>query len=232
MVEPREPFSRVCRDADVPCAYEKKIVWRVRYRHHRHDTSRVCEVIEILAGADVERPIMARIMGGNVREHFALSLRERSPAEFQGVLGSPPVMVSQSDRPVPVKTDRPGLFAGDVAKREEADMSCESGHMEEPGFDDCTVPETNVSVYDALYLRRMAWDFKHQLVPRDALAGMLDTAIRAPNHRLTEPWRFFILEQGSRRWRNRRVWPMTSRCSGAATHSAPRPPATRCSRPR
>ncbi len=111
-------------------------------------------------------------------------------------------------------------------------MSCESGHMEEPGFDDCTVPETNVSVYDALYLRRMAWDFKHQLVPRDALAGMLDTAIRAPNHRLTEPWRFFILEQGSRRWRNRRVWPMTSRCSGAATHSAPRPPATRCSSPR
>ena len=76
-------------------------------------------------------------------------------------------------------------------------MSCESGHMEEPGFDDCTVPETNVSVYDALYRRRMAWDFKDQPVPRDALARMLDIAIRAPNHRLTETWRFFILEQGS-----------------------------------
>ena len=187
----------MCGDAAVTSTYEKKIVWRFRYRHHRHDTSRVCEVIEILAGADVERPIMARIMGGNVREHFALSLRERSPAEFQGVLGSPPVMVSQSDRPVPVKAARPGLFAWDVAKREEADMSCESGPMEEPGFDDCTVPETNVSVYDALYRRRMAWDFKDQPVPRDALAGMLDTAIWAPNHRLTEPWRFSTLEQGS-----------------------------------
>ena len=26
---------------------------------------------------------------------------------------------------------------------------------------------------------------------------MLDTAVWAPNHRLTEPWRFFVLEQGS-----------------------------------
>ncbi len=76
-------------------------------------------------------------------------------------------------------------------------MSSESGHTEKLGIDDCTVPETNVSVYDALYRRRMAWDFKNQPVPRDALARMLDTAIWAPNHRLTEPWRFFILKHGS-----------------------------------
>ncbi|CAI8017471.1 Putative NAD(P)H nitroreductase YfhC [Geodia barretti] len=78
-------------------------------------------------------------------------------------------------------------------------MSSESGHTEKLGIDDCTVPETNVSVYDALYRRRMAWDFKNQPVPRDALARMLDTAIWAPNHRLTEPWRFFILKQETKR---------------------------------
>ena len=76
-------------------------------------------------------------------------------------------------------------------------MSSELGSTEKLGFDDCTVPETGVSVYEALYRRRMAWDFMEQPVPRDALARMLDTAIWAPNHRLTEPWRFFILEKGS-----------------------------------
>ena len=76
-------------------------------------------------------------------------------------------------------------------------MSSESRPTEKLGFDDCTVPDTGVSVYQALYSRRMAWTFKDQPVPRDALDRMLDTAVWAPNHRLTEPWRFFILEQGS-----------------------------------
>ena len=76
-------------------------------------------------------------------------------------------------------------------------MSSESHSTEKLGFDDCTVPDTGVSVYEALYRRRMAWTFKDQPVARDALARMLDTAVWAPNHRLTEPWRFFVLEQGS-----------------------------------
>ena len=76
-------------------------------------------------------------------------------------------------------------------------MSSESGHTEKLGIDDCTVPETSVSVYEALYRRRMAWDFRNQPVPRDALDRMLATAVWAPNHRLTEPWRFFIIEKGS-----------------------------------
>ena len=76
-------------------------------------------------------------------------------------------------------------------------MSSESGRTEKLGFADCTVPETNVTVYEALYRRRMAWDFKDQSVPKDALDRMLDTAVWAPNHRLTEPWRFFVLEKGS-----------------------------------
>ena len=62
---------------------------------------------------------------------------------------------------------------------------------------DYPVPETNVSVYEALYQRRMAWEFKSDPVPKEALDRMLQTAVWAPNHRLTEPWRFFVLEKGS-----------------------------------
>ena len=76
-------------------------------------------------------------------------------------------------------------------------MSSESGHTEKLGSGDCSVPETQISVYEAIYRRRMAWDFTDQPVPRDALDRMLETAVWAPNHRLTEPWRFFILEKGS-----------------------------------
>ena len=61
----------------------------------------------------------------------------------------------------------------------------------------CTVPETNVSVYEALYQRRMAWSFKDEAVPREVLDRLLETAVWAPNHRLTEPWRVFVLEKGS-----------------------------------
>ena len=76
-------------------------------------------------------------------------------------------------------------------------MSSDSESAGKPGFDDCTVPETSVSVYEALYRRRMAWDFRDQPVPRDALDRILAAAAWAPNHRPTEPWRSFILERGS-----------------------------------
>ena len=76
-------------------------------------------------------------------------------------------------------------------------MSSETGSTGKLGFDDCIVPESSVSVYEALYRRRMAWEFRDQPVPRDALDRMLATAVWAPNHRLTEPWRFFIIEKGS-----------------------------------
>ena len=64
-------------------------------------------------------------------------------------------------------------------------------------MDQVAIPATNVSVYQALYGRRMAWRYKDEPVPREALTRMLDTAVWAPNHRLTEPWRFFVLEKGS-----------------------------------
>ena len=75
-------------------------------------------------------------------------------------------------------------------------MSAESNGDVKLSVADCEVPETNTSVYEALYQRRMAWEFKSDPVPKDALERTLQTAVWAPNHRLTEPWRFFILEQG------------------------------------
>ena len=62
--------------------------------------------------------------------------------------------------------------------------------------EEVTIPEAKVSVYEALYRRRMAWQFKDRQVPRETLERMLATAVWAPNHRLTEPWRFFVLEKG------------------------------------
>lgn len=59
------------------------------------------------------------------------------------------------------------------------------------------IPETNVSVYQALHQRRMAWKFLDKDVPKDAIERMLATAIWAPNHRLNEPWRFFVIPKDS-----------------------------------
>ena len=56
---------------------------------------------------------------------------------------------------------------------------------------------TSMSVYHAIYGRRSAWKFSDHPVDRMAIERMLDAAIWAPNHRLTEPWRFFVLEQES-----------------------------------
>jgi nitroreductase len=62
-------------------------------------------------------------------------------------------------------------------------------------FDAIDVPKTDVNVYQALYGRRMAWKFKDQKVDRAAVERMLESAVWAPNHRMTEPWRFFVLDK-------------------------------------
>ncbi len=59
-----------------------------------------------------------------------------------------------------------------------------------------TAPETGVSVYEAIHNRRMNNDFSEVVPDRDALQRMLDAAVWAPNHRLTNPWRFYVLEKG------------------------------------
>jgi nitroreductase len=71
------------------------------------------------------------------------------------------------------------------------------GQVSRIAAEEAIIPSTEVSIYRALYTRRMAWKFKDEPVPREAIERMLDAAVWAPNHRLTEPWRFFVLEKGS-----------------------------------
>ena len=63
--------------------------------------------------------------------------------------------------------------------------------------DSVSIPANDLSVYEAIYRRRMAWRFKDTPVDREAINRILETAVWAPNHRLTEPWRFFVLEKGT-----------------------------------
>ena len=60
-------------------------------------------------------------------------------------------------------------------------------------------PETGVSVYEAIHNRRMNNEFTDDVPSRESLRRMLDAAVWAPNHRLTNPWRFFVLEKGGQK---------------------------------
>ena len=62
---------------------------------------------------------------------------------------------------------------------------------------DIVPPQTSVSVYDALYGRQMASRYKDAPVPREAVQRLLDVSVWAPNHRMTEPWRFVLMERDS-----------------------------------
>ena len=76
-------------------------------------------------------------------------------------------------------------------------MTTKDGKVAKLAVDQIIVPGTDVSVYEALYQRRMAWQFKDEAVPKAAVERMLDAAVWAPNHRLTEPWRFFVVDAAS-----------------------------------
>jgi nitroreductase len=55
-----------------------------------------------------------------------------------------------------------------------------------------------MDAYDAIARRVSTRAFLDRPVPRDAIARLLDAAVRAPNHKLTEPWRFVVLSGASR----------------------------------
>ena len=60
-------------------------------------------------------------------------------------------------------------------------------------------PETGVTVYEAIHNRRMNNEFTDAAPDQKSLQRMLDAAVWAPNHRLTNPWRFFVLEKGGQK---------------------------------
>ncbi len=56
-----------------------------------------------------------------------------------------------------------------------------------------------MSVLDVIKSRRSVPKMRPDAVPREVLEEMLEAAVWAPNHRLTEPWRFYVLRENSKR---------------------------------
>jgi nitroreductase len=50
-----------------------------------------------------------------------------------------------------------------------------------------------VETYDAIMTRRSVPKVTEEAVDRSSVERLLDAAVRAPNHHLTEPWRFIVL---------------------------------------
>jgi nitroreductase len=55
------------------------------------------------------------------------------------------------------------------------------------------LPAAGMSVRDAIAARRTHKEFTARAIGRAALEALLDAAVLAPNHRMTEPWRFVVL---------------------------------------
>ncbi len=73
------------------------------------------------------------------------------------------------------------------------------------------IPASSVSVYEAIFRRRNVKAFSREPVARETLERLFAAAIWAPNHRLTEPTRFFVVPHGSA---------MRTRLAGVAWRSA------------
>ncbi len=57
----------------------------------------------------------------------------------------------------------------------------------------------SMDVLDAIRSRRSIKAFTDRPVTPDEIERLLDAAVLAPNHRMTEPWRFYVLGPGARR---------------------------------
>jgi len=55
------------------------------------------------------------------------------------------------------------------------------------------------SILDVIRTRRSVGQFRSDPVPREVIDELLEAAVWVPNHRLTEPWSFFVLGPESRR---------------------------------
>jgi nitroreductase len=56
-----------------------------------------------------------------------------------------------------------------------------------------SIGATEKAALDTIMNRRSPAKFSSERPPRDAIEQLLAAAIRAPNHYLNEPWRFFVL---------------------------------------
>ena len=56
-----------------------------------------------------------------------------------------------------------------------------------------------MTVIEAIKTRRSIPKLRPDAVPREIIEQMLEAAVWAPNHRLTEPWRFYVLTGDAKR---------------------------------
>lgn len=56
-----------------------------------------------------------------------------------------------------------------------------------------------MTVLEAIRARRSVPRLRPDPVPREVIEQMLEAAVWAPNHRLTEPWRFYVLAADGKR---------------------------------
>jgi nitroreductase len=56
-----------------------------------------------------------------------------------------------------------------------------------------------MTIFDAFRARRSIKDFAARTVSREQIETLLEAAVLAPNHRMTEPWRFYVLGPEARR---------------------------------
>ena len=56
-----------------------------------------------------------------------------------------------------------------------------------------------MKVTDAIAQRRSIKKFQDRLIAREDIEALLDAAVLAPNHHLTQPWRFHVLGPAARR---------------------------------
>ena len=55
-----------------------------------------------------------------------------------------------------------------------------------------------MNVFDAIKARRSVREFTDKPVTRETIEKLLDAAAQAPNHRMTQPWRFYVLGPSAR----------------------------------
>lgn len=56
-----------------------------------------------------------------------------------------------------------------------------------------------MDLFEAIAARRSVKQFTDRPITRDEIARLLDAAVLAPNHRMTQPWRFHVLGPVARR---------------------------------
>lgn len=56
-----------------------------------------------------------------------------------------------------------------------------------------------MDLHEAIRARRSVRQFTDRQIRREEIEQLLDAAVQAPNHRLTQPWRFYVLGPQARR---------------------------------